>query len=108
MANKTIPGKQFKNICLIWHSAWWRVIDNIAWKVKNDKDINLKAIIIDGTYGPRQWEQVAQLGINGKIYYVPNTTTQKYALNKWWISIPWQNHMSIIPYALKDAGILSA
>lgn len=34
--------------------------------------------MIDGTYGSTQTSNITE---NDKIYYVPNTTTQKYATN---------------------------
>jgi len=107
LETKTINGQQFKNICLIWHSAWWRVVDVITWKIKNDSNIHLKTIIIDGTYSANQWAQTVQLWSDWKIYYVPNTTTEMYSKNKWGVAMAWKNHMSIISAALQDAGVLS-
>ena len=99
---KVFTGKTMRHICLIGHSGAGTVVNDLTGKLRQQGWIDIKTIIIDGTYGAHQTSNMTD---NDKIYYVPNTTTQTYA-SKDGIALTGTDHFSIIPKALTDADII--
>lgn len=99
-------GKEMKKICLIGHSGAGTVVNDLTGKLMETTGLELKTIIIDGTYGDAQTSNVKKLSeAMGKIYYVPNTETAQYKTERG-IAMDGKDHFSIIPAALQKEGIL--